>query len=95
MRVEPSSEFVALGEAARILRCSPELARRLADDGALPAIRLGNRHRIFRREDVERVAHERRERRGQGRDATKRAALAERGFRLLRATIDAAADHSA
>jgi len=55
---EPS-EFVALGEAARILRCSQESARRFADEGALRVIRLGNRHRIFRREDVERLARER------------------------------------
>jgi excisionase family DNA binding protein len=90
----PSSEFVALGEAARILKCSPELARRLADDGALPAIRLGNGHRIFRREDVERVAHERRERRGQGGGATKQAALAERSFRGVRAAFDAASSEA-
>jgi len=51
--------FVALGEASRILKCSQELTRRLADQGLLNAIRLGNGHRIFRREDVERLAQER------------------------------------
>jgi excisionase family DNA binding protein len=51
--------FVALGEAARILQASQELTRRLADTGALPHVKLGNGHRIFRREDVERLARER------------------------------------
>jgi len=59
MQDESQSDFVALGEASRILKCSQESARRLADQGILNAIRLGNGHRIFRREDVERVARER------------------------------------
>jgi excisionase family DNA binding protein len=53
------SEFVALGEASRILRRSQEYTRRLADEGALRAMRLSNGHRIFRREDVERLARDR------------------------------------
>jgi excisionase family DNA binding protein len=55
----PQTDFVALGEASRILRRSQENVRHLADTGALSAIRLGNGHRIFRREDVERFARER------------------------------------
>jgi len=62
MQTESPSELVALGEASRILQLSQEHTRRLADQGALVAIRLANGHRIFRREDVERLARERRAR---------------------------------
>lgn len=58
---DPKSEYIALGEAARIIKSSQEFTRRLADTGVLPAIRLGNGHRIFRREDVERLARKREE----------------------------------
>ena len=58
MQDESHDDFVALGEASRILKRSQEWTRRQADEGALNAIRLGNGHRIFRREDVERLARE-------------------------------------
>ena len=60
MEPSPPTEFVSLGEASRILRVSQETTRRLVDDGILRATRLvGNRWRIFRRGDVERLARER------------------------------------
>jgi excisionase family DNA binding protein len=52
-------DFVALGETARILKHSQEYVRKLTDAGVLNAIWLGNGHRIFRREEVERLARER------------------------------------
>jgi DNA-binding transcriptional MerR regulator len=61
--VYQSDEFIALGEAARILRASQELTRRLADRGDLPSSRLSNGHRIFRRDDVERLRVTREQRR--------------------------------
>jgi excisionase family DNA binding protein len=59
---ETQADLVALGEASRILRVSPETTRRFANEGTLPSIRLSNGHRIFRRDDVERLALERRSR---------------------------------
>jgi excisionase family DNA binding protein len=59
MQDDSQYDLVALGEASRILKCSQETTRNLAEKGVLPTIRLGNGHRIFRRDDVERLARER------------------------------------
>ena len=59
MRDDASTDWVAVGEASRILKHSQEYTRRLADQGALRAIRLSNGHRIFRRADVEALARAR------------------------------------
>jgi DNA-binding transcriptional MerR regulator len=56
-------DLVAIGETARILRCSQELARRIADRGELHTLRLSNGYRVFRRADVEALARARAERR--------------------------------
>jgi DNA-binding transcriptional MerR regulator len=67
-------ELVAIGETARILRCSQELARRLADRGELHALRLSNGYRVFRRTDVEVLARLRAERRGASAESCDRTA---------------------
>jgi Helix-turn-helix domain len=56
-------DLIALGEASRILRCSQELARRLADRGEIRTWRLSNRCRVFLRTDVEALARAREKRR--------------------------------
>jgi hypothetical protein len=52
--------------AARILDCSSERVRQLRKEGKLDAIPIGNsRMRVYRREDVERLARERKRERNQ------------------------------
>lgn len=45
--------------AARMLNCSTEWIRRLSDRGDLPAEKLASGQRVFRVEDVEKLARER------------------------------------
>ncbi len=52
-------EFLVTAEAAHILGLVPETVRGLERAGKIPAIRLGSGQRLFRREDVERLAAER------------------------------------
>jgi excisionase family DNA binding protein len=53
------SQLLGTTDAALKLGCSAEWVRRLADEGKLPAERTANGQRIFRTEDVERLAEER------------------------------------
>jgi len=53
------SRLLGTTDAAIKLHCSAEWVRRLADEGKLPAERTANGQRIFRAEDVERLAAER------------------------------------
>lgn len=56
---------ITLGEVARILHVAEATARKMADEGRLVVQRTTTGLRIFERENVERVAAERLERRGQ------------------------------
>lgn len=58
------SQLLGTTDAALKLGCSAEWVRRLADEGKLPAERTANGQRIFRTEDVDRLAIERRQRKG-------------------------------
>lgn len=53
------NQLLGTTDAALKLGCSAEWVRRLADEGKLPAERTANGQRIFRAEDVERLAEER------------------------------------
>lgn len=53
------SQLIGTTDAALKLGCSAEWVRRLADEGKLPAVRTANGTRIFRSDDVERLAGER------------------------------------
>lgn len=53
------SQLLGTTDAALKLGCSAEWVRRLADEGRLPAERTANGRRIFRSDDVERLASER------------------------------------
>ena len=53
------SRLLGTTDAAIKLQCSAEWVRRLADGGKLPAERTAGGQRIFRAEDVERLAAER------------------------------------
>jgi excisionase family DNA binding protein len=56
-------------DAARVLGVSPDRVKQIANEGGLPALRVGRRGvRVYRRGDVERLAAER--------QAAKRAAAA-------------------
>ena len=46
-------------DAARVLGLSVSSVRAVANSGLLPALRTENGYRLFRREDVERLASER------------------------------------
>lgn len=53
------AELLQSGDVARRLGISPERVRQLENAGKLPAKRTASGHRIFRTEDVERLAAER------------------------------------
>ena len=53
------SQLLGTTDVAIKLQCSAEWVRRLADKGELPAERTAGGQRIFRAEDVERLASER------------------------------------
>lgn len=52
-------DLMTTGEAARLLKLSPDMVRWLEREGRLPAQRTTNGVRLFRRSDVERLAAER------------------------------------
>ncbi len=52
-------ELMTAGDASKILNIVPATVRLLADAGKLPAVRTERGMRLFRREDVERLAAER------------------------------------
>lgn len=54
-----SSEFMTTGEAASLLRASPDMMRALHRSGQLPAQLTVTGRRLFRRADVERLAAQR------------------------------------
>lgn len=56
------SQLLGTTDAALKLGCSAEWVRRLADEGKLAVERTANGQRIFRAEDVDRLALERRQR---------------------------------
>jgi predicted site-specific integrase-resolvase len=56
------SEFVSSFEAAQIIGCAPDTIRWLAREGRIPVAIETKAGRLFRRDDVERLARERRER---------------------------------
>lgn len=53
------NQLLGTTDVALKLGCSAEWVRRLADEGKLPAERTASGQRIFRAEDVERLAAER------------------------------------
>jgi excisionase family DNA binding protein len=53
-------ELMTVSDAGRILGLSPDMVRRLADEGRLRLMRTVGGVRLFRRADVERLAEERR-----------------------------------
>lgn len=57
--VEAMSEVMSVSEASRELHVSEETIREWADRGKLPVMRTSSGQRIFRREDVIRVAADR------------------------------------
>ena len=57
-------DLMTTGEAARLLRLSPDMVRWLEREGRLPAQRTTNGVRLFRRCEVERLATERARSRG-------------------------------
>ena len=52
--------FITTGAAARMLDRSENTIRQMSRSGRLPCIRLDHGMRLFRIEDVERIAKERR-----------------------------------
>lgn len=52
-------EFLVTAEAAHYLGLVPETVRKLSQAGKLPALRLGNGQRLYRRADLDRYAEER------------------------------------
>lgn len=52
-------ELLTPSDAALVLRVSADTVRNLSDKGVLPARRTMTGRRLFRREDVERLAAER------------------------------------
>jgi excisionase family DNA binding protein len=52
-------EFLVTAEAARYLGLVPETIRKLSQAGKIPALRLGNGQRLYRRSDLDRYAEER------------------------------------
>ena len=58
-RAPQPDDLMTTGEAARLLRLSPDMVRWLEREGRLPALRTTNGVRLFRRCDVERLATER------------------------------------
>ena len=53
-----NQDFLLIGEASRILEVSDETVRRFAENGQLRFLRAG-KYRLFRRDEVERLAAER------------------------------------
>ena len=53
------TEFVLVSEAARILSVTQQTVRLWERTGRLPAIRVSGGVRVFRRDEVERLAAER------------------------------------
>lgn len=53
------NDLLLPSDAARILRVSSDTVRNLANSGRLPVMRTVSGRRFFRREDVDRVAVER------------------------------------
>jgi excisionase family DNA binding protein len=53
-------ELMTLSDAGHILGLSPDMVRRLADEGRLRFTRTVGRVRLFRRADVEQLEKERR-----------------------------------
>lgn len=58
------SQLWGTTDAALKLGCSPEWVRRLADEGKLSAERMANGTRIFKSDEVERLAEERKKNKG-------------------------------
>jgi excisionase family DNA binding protein len=56
----PEMELLTVSDAAEILALSVDMVRILHRQGRLPALRTPRGYRLFRRSDVERLAHERR-----------------------------------
>jgi excisionase family DNA binding protein len=54
-------DLLSVGDAAAILRLSPDMVRVLHRKGRLPAFRTPRGMRLFLRSDVERLAREREE----------------------------------
>jgi excisionase family DNA binding protein len=52
-------DFLSPADAARLLGVVPATVRQMERDGRLPAQRTAGGMRLFRREDVERLAQER------------------------------------
>jgi excisionase family DNA binding protein len=52
-------DFLVTAEAARYLGLVPETIRKMSQAGKIPAIRLGNGQRLYRRIDLDRYAKER------------------------------------
>lgn len=61
-----TSEFLSTGDAARRLGVAPDTVRLWERNGCLPAMRTAGGIRLFRREDVEKVAAERAAAQGAG-----------------------------
>jgi excisionase family DNA binding protein len=54
-----TDQLLETGDAARLLRVSPDMVRYLARNGRLPERRLPSGRRLFRIEDVKKIARER------------------------------------
>ena len=52
-------ELLSCADVGRVLKVGPQRVRQLERTGRLPAIRTAGGWRLFRREDVERLAAER------------------------------------
>jgi excisionase family DNA binding protein len=64
-------DLLTPADAARILGVVPATVRQLAITGRLPALRTASGMRLFQRQDVERLAHDRATHRGRlNRDQT-------------------------
>jgi excisionase family DNA binding protein len=51
-------EFLVTAEAAQYLGLVPKTIRKLSQAGKIPAVRLGNGQRLYRRADLDRYAEE-------------------------------------
>ena len=59
IRLPKTLDLLSVGDAAAILRLSPDMVRVLHRKGRLPAFRTPGGMRLFLRSDVERLARER------------------------------------
>jgi excisionase family DNA binding protein len=59
MSDQRAAQLLTPSEAARLLGISADSVRRLSNNGELPTVKTTGGFRVFKRADVERLAHQR------------------------------------